>query len=146
MTNQQFIADCAQDRYTRSKSNSSLYFDGKHVYSYGTHYPLLVRVGDSWILNDTGYSVTTAKHISLAWKWSDYRMSISNGATEPKELLEQAKNELRVLISDLAALSSRAWKKRETLEERKEQVTRTYAFLKARVTHDQGNTIAALTF
>ena len=39
-----------------------------NAYSYGYHYPLLFKVEGLDILNVTGYSNTTAKHISWAWR------------------------------------------------------------------------------
>tara|TARA_R100000655_G_scaffold62014_2_gene100466 strand:+ start:1841 stop:2668 length:828 start_codon:yes stop_codon:yes gene_type:complete len=47
-------------------SNSSMYFEYKKIYSYGSHYLLGEFIDDNTIMiNDTGYSNTTSKHISL---------------------------------------------------------------------------------
>jgi hypothetical protein len=51
----------------REKSFSSIYKDSAgNIYSYGPHYPLLFRVDGIDYINVTGYSSTTAKHISWA--------------------------------------------------------------------------------
>lgn len=47
-------------------SSGSMYFYGKKIYSYGSHYLLAEFLDSNTILiNDEGYSNTTAKHISL---------------------------------------------------------------------------------
>jgi hypothetical protein len=51
----------------REKTCSSVFkdFDG-NIYSYGYHYPLLIKVGNKVFRNVSGYSNTTARHI----QWS----------------------------------------------------------------------------
>jgi hypothetical protein len=51
---------------TGSNSNESLYFSGDVLYSYGSHFPLLVRKGNYFLRNIDSYSSTTAKHQSYA--------------------------------------------------------------------------------
>jgi hypothetical protein len=47
-------------------SNNNIFFEGNKIYSYGYHYELGRFLDDKTILiNDKGYSVSTAKHISL---------------------------------------------------------------------------------
>jgi hypothetical protein len=49
---------------TKNRYCSSVFQDTNgDFYSYGYHYPLLVKVRGLWILNTAGYSNTTAKHI-----------------------------------------------------------------------------------
>lgn len=45
---------------------SSIYFESNKIYSYGYHYLLgeFINNGKAIIINDSGYSVTTSKHIS----------------------------------------------------------------------------------
>lgn len=53
-----------------SGRGSNFYFEGDTIYSYGPHFPVAridVDRGIVW-LTVNGYSVTTAKHISLAWQ------------------------------------------------------------------------------
>lgn len=52
---------------------SNVFFEGATVYSYGRHYPLATiatnKKGDeAAIINASGYSVTTQKHIREAWE------------------------------------------------------------------------------
>ena len=64
---------------------SSVGWDGEHVYSYGYHYPLLIQIkterGPVWILNDSGYSSTTGRHIHWARDYADYSVSVPRGAS-----------------------------------------------------------------
>jgi hypothetical protein len=47
--------------------SGNVYFDGVRLYSYGRHYELARYLdNDTVLINDKGYSVTTAKHISKA--------------------------------------------------------------------------------
>lgn len=68
MNNATFIEKAFWGKTRKEHNNWSLKRD-KHqnVYSYGIHYPLLFRVGDKVLLNDSGYSNSTSKHIGLAW-------------------------------------------------------------------------------
>jgi len=38
------------------------YFEQDVLFSYGSHFPLCVRLKDGWIINKDGYSNTTARH------------------------------------------------------------------------------------
>jgi hypothetical protein len=67
------------------RSCASVCYDGRHVYSYGTHYPLLIALdikdADGTprtirVLNDAGYSATTRRHISHAAPYADYCVKI----------------------------------------------------------------------
>ena len=54
----------AQQTQNEGRS-SNVFFEGKKIYSYGSHYLLGEFLPDgSIMINDIGYSVTTAKHIS----------------------------------------------------------------------------------
>jgi hypothetical protein len=55
--------------------SGNVYFDGVRLYSYGRHYELARYLdNDTVLINDKGYSVTTAKHISKArYGLSQYR-------------------------------------------------------------------------
>jgi hypothetical protein len=43
-------------------ANSSMFFEGDIIYSYGSHYIIAQKYRDFVLINNTGYSVTTAKH------------------------------------------------------------------------------------
>lgn len=64
--NQELIETFNAQSQTFGKCGN-LFFEGDTLYSYGYHYPLAKFIGyDTILINDTGYSVTTSKHISLA--------------------------------------------------------------------------------
>lgn len=39
-----------------------LFFEQDVLYSYGSHFPLCIRLKDCWIINTDGYSMTTNTH------------------------------------------------------------------------------------
>lgn len=56
---------------------NSMFFEGNTLYSYGYHYPLALFIEPNTILiNDKGYSVTTAKHIRIAKAETNNRKQI----------------------------------------------------------------------
>lgn len=145
MNNADFIANCVVGKYNGSKAYGNLWFDGKHVYSYGEHYPLLVSVGDSWIVNISGYSNTTSKHIGIANRHADYRMELGREVTLP-ELQTRATANLREYRDALNSLSTRAWKQREIITEKIGVAMRVKGFLDRMVHAEQGAKIEELTF
>lgn len=67
MTTQDFIAKWYNVNDSTERFCSSVYKDGRgYIYSYGPHYPLVFEVAGKTFVNDAGYSMTTAKHISWA--------------------------------------------------------------------------------
>ena len=55
----------ASGNQTRGRSNNgNVYFEGDTIYSYGAHFPMAIRFKDKMLINNEGYSVTTAKHMS----------------------------------------------------------------------------------
>ena len=79
MTTAQFIYNTYATRATSERRCSSVITDTEGtVYSYGYHYPLLIRVGEFDVLNTRGYSNTTAKHIHWA------RHAVSKDVIEAK--------------------------------------------------------------
>lgn len=63
MTTKDFITK-AFNQTTKARRCSSVFAEGRDVYSYGYHYPLLFMVANKVIRNVTGYSITTSRHIS----------------------------------------------------------------------------------
>lgn len=56
---------------------NSMFFEGNTLYSYGYHYPLALFIEPNTILiNDKGFSVTTAKHIGIAKAETNNRKQI----------------------------------------------------------------------
>ena len=45
--------------------SGSIYFDGKIIYSYGTHFPIAAHYKDIVLFTLADYSVSTAKHKSI---------------------------------------------------------------------------------
>jgi hypothetical protein len=43
----------------------SLYFKKDVLFSYGVHYPLCIRLKDGFIINKSGYSMTTSTHTNM---------------------------------------------------------------------------------
>lgn len=56
----------AQRQQSARSGNGNLFFEGPVFYSYGTHFPLGVIVGETVFLNSDRYSVTTSGHQSAA--------------------------------------------------------------------------------
>lgn len=91
MNNKDFMRACVTGRMaaptSRNRSGyreaSNVLYDGEHVYSYGRHYPLLMRLetaeGVRWVLNDRGYSPSTGRHISHAGGLVDARVHLGRG-------------------------------------------------------------------
>ncbi len=131
MTTRDFIGKCVAGQVKAGKSCSSVYFDGEHVYSYGTHYPLLVNVAGRWILNDAGYSNTTAKHINWASGFADFRLALSGGNTDKKSLLVQAVEQWGTFSEQLKNLRAGAFRKQEFLTHRIAELDKTINYLKS---------------
>lgn len=139
MNNKVFIAKCARGEINKPRTYGNLIFNGSDVvYSYGEHYPLMVKFGDTWIVNDRGYSVTTSKHISLARQYADYSACFLsargswgyNPTVSTKEkIIEAINEELQANNSRLAELSPRAFRQRADLQARNEKITKTKNYL-----------------
>lgn len=115
MTNREFIAKCVKGDFKSSKSFQNLYFDGHDVFSYGSHYPLLVNINGTWLLNARGYSSTTGRHIAHASAHAGYTMFTSS--TIPQKILDNSLDQLVTNKKELSELSPRATRKREALED-----------------------------
>ena len=121
MKSSEFIARIVrgQEKQPRdgSKYVSSVMFDGRNVYSYGYHYPLLVRLdteaGPHWILNDRGYSSSTGRHIHWAQNYADARVHLPRGSssTDARSILEAVDIE-RAEIAEYIAATEKKIKER----------------------------------
>ena len=112
-----------------SRTCASVCSDGHgNIYSYGYHYPLLVKVGNAHFVNDAGYSATTAKHIAYARRCGEYcynyRFAENGGHTKTdKESIKKCvKNEISENIVSIANLSKRAFRQKANLEARNEKL------------------------
>lgn len=73
MTTADFIAKTYNTPSDKDRHCSSVFTDRDGtVYSYGYHYPLAFRVAGLDFINTQGYSSTTAKHTSWAWRAVGY--------------------------------------------------------------------------
>ena len=82
-------ADCIHTFAQRSQDegrtpNHNVYFYGDKIYSYGSHYLLgeFINDGEAIIINDIGYSNSTAKHISILWGATSQYKQVSKRRTD----------------------------------------------------------------
>lgn len=121
MTSQEFIRRCTTGEEPQPRTGwkqvGSIGWDGRHVYSYGTHYPLLIalEIGAGqvvYIRNDRGYSSTTGKHISWAGPYAAGHVEIprtvgATYATSPEGIKESAQQEIRDRQNEIVALDEK---------------------------------------
>ena len=123
MRTHDFIESVATGKRTRAGHTANVLFDGTHLFSYGYHYPLLVKVGKKWFLNDAGYSVTTGKHIRSAGRYSsgsyNYHFRDNPGTpchgspdTNPGTIRECIRGEIKNIGRQLRTLSKRAFRQK----------------------------------
>lgn len=119
MTTRKFIENCVAGLYHHEKRVSSVFTDGVNIYSYGYHYPLLVKTSAGYVLNDRGYSNTTAKHISWARAFSIGAVHFyHNSNLTDNGVLASIADEMQQLEDKKNSLSQRAWRQREIILER----------------------------
>lgn len=140
MTTREFIKNVVSGQ-TAKRQCSSVFTDGNHIYSYGYHYPLLVNVAGKWILNDRGYSNTTARHIYWASDCADFKMHISGGQPQyggmgesskalAASLYKECMAQMDEIVKKLNNLSARAFRQREILNSRRHELVKTANFLR----------------
>jgi len=67
--------------------SGSMFFEGAKIYSYGRHYLLGEFIDNETVLiNDTGYSNTTSKHISLAISATSHKRQFFKTETDLNEV------------------------------------------------------------
>lgn len=112
-----------------------------NFYSYGYHYPLLVKYNGKWFLNDRGYSSTTGRHIRHASAATDYKAHrvTLNAPHGLAGLFDGHKNIPTYIINERVALkarynllSSRAFRQKEKLAARIDEL---YLSFQATQTH-----------
>lgn len=63
MTNDQVAAAYYAGKTKGHNSTGSIFIEGETLYSYGSHFPMAVRLApDVYAWNEDGYRMTTAKH------------------------------------------------------------------------------------
>ena len=88
-TNDQIVEAFANETSRNIKVNS-LFIEGNTIYSYGHHYPLAMHVtNDIVLINDTGYSPTTSKHIGLAMTYTRNKKQVFISECSPYHVLTQ---------------------------------------------------------
>jgi len=88
----------------------SFYFNGKTIYSYGSHFPIATIDGNSVLFTMRSYSNTTAKHINKArqavshlnFVWCyDVPTNLSYATIEHENNLNRWKKEIKALFDEL---------------------------------------------
>ncbi len=123
MTTRGFIEKCVNGYITGNKHCSSVFCENGNIYSYGYHYPLLIKTDAGYVLNDKGYSQTTSKHISWARPFSIGAIHFYHNATPNKDgVILSINEEIEQLMDKRQTLSQRAWKQREQIINRLAQL------------------------
>ena len=77
-----------EQRQHFAKANS-VYFEGNILYSYGKHYPLAIIQNSYVLINDTGYSPTTRKHIGIAISYLNNRKQILTSQIDLGQIMQE---------------------------------------------------------
>lgn len=133
MRTQDFIKEVATGQRTKAGKCASVFFESGALYSYGYHYPLLVKIGGAWIVNDRGYSSTTGRHISYARQYATYRAEFNRnlGTANKENILTAVKDSIKNLQDHLKELSPRAFRQKETTENRLKELNATREYLES---------------
>lgn len=98
-TNKETIKNYLQQEKTHGHSGN-VFFEYSRIYSYGYHYILGKFIDDDLlIINDTGYSATTSKHIHLLRNTAN-EMNITNFSTSNVDTIS-VYNEIKYLEGKL---------------------------------------------
>lgn len=136
MTTREFIGLCVRGNIVKNRIVSSVIYNKatEVIYSYGSHYPLLFKIGGKWILNDRGYSATTSKHISWASAFADYVVSLKDGGGSygyrgveaiAENVLISSKEEISGLNVELDSLKRHGTQREAALFSRKSLIEKT---------------------
>lgn len=78
---------------------SNVFFEGNKIWSYGHHYLMAEITGSSILINDSGWSVTTSKHVGqLTAATRQYRQFFTS-QTDEKTVLQNIEANLKSLIN-----------------------------------------------
>jgi len=97
-SNKETIKTYLKQEKTHGQS-ANVFFEYSRIYSYGYHYLLGKFIDDLLIINDTGFSATTSKHIHLLRDTAN-EMNITNFSTSNVDLIS-VYNEIKYLESKL---------------------------------------------
>jgi len=132
-----------------SKYFSSVAKDRKgNIYSYGSHYPLLFKVGGKVFRNTGGYSNSTAKHINWTYDveainvelrgCNQYTWNNSENSDKVPALLRDngyynADNDKQILKAIKADLKASQKQLKEQMQAKKRKDTQVYGWLKTQL-------------
>ena len=90
------------------------------MYSYGYHYPLLFEVNGLKFINTTGYSQTTAKHISHARNLAQHEVHIpyNNRDISPLAIQKALVDERAYISEQIEAIKRKNTKKEARLQQK----------------------------
>ena len=87
-----------QKQETGRTSNRNIFFENSKIYSYGYHYLLGEFIDENTIvINNTGYSNTTSKHISMLMNATRDKKQFYSSQVDPKKALINLENWLNKL-------------------------------------------------
>jgi hypothetical protein len=69
MNNTNTVIAFSNGNYRAHNSTGSIYASDNILYSYGSHFPMAINMGDYYLINGDRYSNTTAKHQSLCLQY-----------------------------------------------------------------------------
>jgi len=95
--------------------NKRLFIESGILYSYGYHYPLGIFKSNILLINNSGYSTTTQKHISLLKRYADFK-GVKSAFSDNDFNIPKTINNNNNTIKELNQKIKRAYK-----EHRKEQ-------------------------
>jgi len=136
MKTQEFIERHLHTTDGKERWCSSVKTDGRgNFYSYGEHYPLIVKINGRFYVNDAGYSSSTAKHIHWALNATrfanqydylyNYNYSKFKTSLEPKDILAAIKAERWEVLKKIPQVPKRAFRQKANLENRLKQLSLT---------------------
>lgn len=141
MTTSQFIAENIGNLPKRDKQCSSVYqFTDGNFYSYGSHYPLLFKIGNLWLRNTQGYSASTAKHISWCAGHADHDVKListhnsigySSDAISKKNILDSLYKEQKEVNEEYHGLTRRNTQKEQRIVNRLNELENAITAVKA---------------
>lgn len=134
MTTQEFIEKTYNTTSTRERRCSSVFTDNDGtVYSYGYHYPLAFKVAGLDFVNTAGYSATTGKHITWAWRAVGYNaIGVELWREEARVIAASYSTEVEKLEAIKTALERQEHELRSEMGTKKRTNTHVYAYLTRR--------------
>lgn len=141
MNNQKYISKIMQskelqDLPTKDTKHGNVFYNHNHqtLYSYGYHYPLATYfVNLGWIINTSGYSSSTARHIYKAKQACDYNFigvpysSNNSGAMTLENIHSSFLGAITEKIKEISNLKRAVSQKRDALNHQLTNLKKQYA-------------------